>query len=145
MKPIKKSIALLIRKSSDPRLILAVQRSKDDEEHPGLWGLPAGSFREGELAHDLIRRIGEDKLGVGLDSLRFLQSGEQERQRYILQMDLWEVGIADGEPRALRGQSPGVSYYERAEWYPPEILREGQSAGSLCCRLGLDVLGLSSS
>lgn len=141
MKPVKKTIALLIRNPAEPAQILAVRRARDDPEHPGLWGLPAGSFQGGESTLDLIRRIGEDKLGVGLAPMQVVRSGEQERETYVLQMDLWEVRITSGVPCAQTGASPGVSYYECAEWAPPEILTEGRSKGSLCCRLGLDACG----
>lgn len=144
MKPVKKTIALLIRNPGDPTQILAVKRARDDPEHPGLWGLPAGSFREGESRLDLIRRIGEDKLGVGLAPAQVVRSGEQVRETHVLQMDLWEVRITSGVPRARTGGSHGISYYECAEWAPLEILREGKSKGSLCCRLGLDACGVSS-
>ncbi len=144
MKPTKRTIALLIRNPADPTQILAVRRARDDPEHPGLWGLPAGSFREGESTHDLIRRIGEDKLGVDLTLVRVVRSGQQGRETYLLQMDLWEVRITSGAPQARTGGSHGISYYDCVEWAPPEILTDGRSKGSLCCRLGLVACGVSS-
>lgn len=139
MKPVKRAIAVLIRGGDERGQILAVRRSRDDAEHPGMWGLAAGSFREGESVEDLIGRIGRDKLGVTLAPVRVMQSGERERAAYILRMDLWEARIASGEPRARVGVED-VSYYEAAQWASPEILRHGDRKGSLCCRLGLAVL-----
>jgi ADP-ribose pyrophosphatase YjhB (NUDIX family) len=141
MKPVKHSIAVLIRNPANPQQILTVRRSHEDEEHPGTWGLPAGSFRHGESPTDLIRRIGQDKLQVSLAPGGILRSGDQERESYILQMELWDAQVASGVPQPRTGSLPGVSYYVRVQWALPEILRAGQSKGSLCCRLGLEVFG----
>src|SRR5690242_1964800 len=48
--PEKRSVAVLIR-SGDR--ILATRRSDNDDELPGIWGLPAGSFRNAETLDDL--------------------------------------------------------------------------------------------
>jgi ADP-ribose pyrophosphatase YjhB (NUDIX family) len=123
--PIKRSVAVLIR---DADSVLATRRSDDDDELPGIWGLPAGSYRESETLEDLVRRIGNDKLGVLLIPVRRLAVGRQTRDRYVLEMELWEAEMA-GEPR-----------HPSWKWAATEVFRPGSAQGSLCCRLALEVL-----
>ena len=126
MPPLKRSIALLVRERDR---ILSVRRADDDDELPGVWGLPAGSFRASETLDDLVFRIGRDKLGVALKPIRKLAHGRQERTQYILDMELWEAEIVSGIPE-----------HPAWQWAMPEILLPGISQGSLCCRLAADVL-----
>jgi ADP-ribose pyrophosphatase YjhB (NUDIX family) len=123
--PDKHSIAVVIR---DGRRILAIRRPDDDDELPGIWGLPAGSFRDGETTQDLIRRIGQDKLGVELSAMRKLAYGSQDRKAYRLRMDLWEVAMT-GSPMRSEWQ-----------WTNLETLRDGSERGSLCCHLALNAV-----
>lgn len=123
--PSKHSIAVVIRNG---RQVLAVRRPDDDDELPGVWGLPAGSYRNDETTQDLIRRIGRDKLGVELAAVRKLAYGTQDRQRYRLQMDLWEVEMK-GNPTRSEWQ-----------WADLELFRSGMEQGSLCCSLALSAV-----
>lgn len=122
---VKRSIAVLIRRRDS---ILAIRRSDDDDELPGVWGLPAGSYRASETLEDLVRRIGRDKLGVLLIPMRKLTAGRQTRERYVLEMELWEAEMS-GEPE-----------HPAWKWTGPEVFTDGNAQGSLCCRLALDVL-----
>jgi ADP-ribose pyrophosphatase YjhB (NUDIX family) len=121
--PVKRSVAVLIRNKDR---ILSVRRADNDDELPGVWGLPAGSYRDSENFEDLVRRIGRDKLGVSLIPVRKLAQGAQIRQRYRLEMELWEAEMA-GEP-----QHPAW------QWADAEILKPGKLQGSLCCQLALE-------
>jgi ADP-ribose pyrophosphatase YjhB (NUDIX family) len=120
----KRSIALLIRSEEK---FLSVRRADNDDELPGVWGLPAGSFRGTETLNDLVMRIVRDKLGVVLKPGRKLAHGRQERPQYILDMELWEAEIASG-----------TITHEAWQWATPEILISGALQGSLCCRLAAD-------
>jgi|SRR5436190_5721355 len=120
--PVKHSVAVLIRNGDR---ILAIRRPDDDDELPGIWGLPAGSFREGETLGDLIARIGKDKLEVSLTPKRKLADGAQDRERYRLEMELWEAEM-EGNPNSSEWQ-----------WTMLETLRHGSEQGSLCCSLAL--------
>jgi ADP-ribose pyrophosphatase YjhB (NUDIX family) len=93
--PVKRSVAVLIRNGNN---FLSTRRADDDDELPGEWGLPAGSYRGSESLEDLIVRIGRDKLGVSLVPVRRLAVGRQERERYVLEMELWEAEMS-GAPR----------------------------------------------
>jgi hypothetical protein len=121
-KPVKHSVAVSIHKGDE---ILVIRRAADDDELPGIWGLPAGTYREGEQLQDLIARIGRDKLGVRLTAIRLNGSGTQERAQYRLEMELWET-LMEGTPS-----------HPEWRWAKPEVLRPGAQSGSLCCELVL--------
>jgi len=119
---VKRSVAVLIR--SD-RQVLTLRRPDDDDELPGVWGLPAGSYRGGETQSELVRRIGDEKLGVTLEGGQILASGRQDRASYVLEMDLVEARMM---------QTPSRGEWK---WDDPEVLKPGRHAGSLCCDLAL--------
>ncbi len=121
-KSVKHSVAVLVRQNDN---ILTVRRPDEEEDLPGIWGLPAGSYREGETLNDLVQRIGRDKLGVELQPIRILARGRQERAEYVLEMELVE------------GRMDGVPTPPEWLWGLPDSLREGQRQGSLCCDLAL--------
>jgi 8-oxo-dGTP pyrophosphatase MutT (NUDIX family) len=122
MHPVKHSVAVLIIEGSR---ILAIRRPDDDDELPGIWGLPAGTACGSEGSQDVIERIGREKLGVTLVPLRRLASGFQDRPKYRLEMELWEV-LMDGIPK-----------YPEWQWASLDLLRPGMDAGSLCCELAI--------
>jgi len=124
--PVKHSVAVLVRNGDR---ILAIRRPDDDDELPGIWGLPAGSFRGFETLETLIRRIGRDKLGVFLTPQQKLAAGAQDRERYRLEMELWETQM-EGTPREGEWK-----------WTTLETLRNGSEQGSLCCCLALSGAG----
>ena len=106
--PVKRSIAVMIFQGDK---VLSVRRPDDDDELPGIWGLPAGTLRPSETIEDLITRIGGDKLGVKLTPLRKITSGRQMRPLYLL---------------------------ENWTWAKIDSLRPGAAAGSLCCHLAIN-------
>lgn len=125
-KPTKRSIAVLIRNGD---LILAIRRADNDDELPGVWGLPAGSFVGEESFEDLISRIGREKLDVALTPVEKVAEGTQDRPSYHLQMELWEVSM-EGTPN-----------HPEFKWSSVETLRPGREMGSLCCELALGAFG----
>src|SRR6266850_1960767 len=120
MLSIKHSVAVLIRRGDE---ILSTRRPDNDDELPGIWGLPAGTARGEETTAEVISRIGHDKLGVKLTPLRRLALGAQNREKYRLEMELWEVSM-DGQLR-----------HPNWQWGSLELLKPGKEAGSLCCEL----------
>ena len=121
--PVKHSIAVMIFQGDE---VLSVRRPDDDNELPGIWGLPAGTLRPSETVEDLIARIGRDKLGVKLTPVRKVTSGRQIRSLYLLEMDLWEAYIT------------GTPSQENWRWAKIDSLRPGAAAGSLCCELAIN-------
>ncbi len=95
--PVKHSVAVLVRNGDR---LLTLRRRDDDDELPGIWGLPAGSFRGAETLEELVGRIGRDKLGVSLKPKQKLATGTQDRERYRLEMELWEAEM-EGAPGGI--------------------------------------------
>lgn len=124
-KRVKRSVAVLVRRDGK---LLALRRPDDDDELPGVWGLPAGSFRRSETRADLVGRIGRDKLGAHLEPVDVVASGRQERPTYTLQMELVEARL-DGDPKIGDWQ-----------WAAEAILEPGRDRNSFCCRLALQWL-----
>lgn len=125
MIPLKHSVAVAIFNGDNGDQILAIRRPDDDDELPGIWGLPAGTIRNEETVDDVIRRIGREKLGVILMPVRKLSEGRQRRATYILEMELWEASME------------GIPTYPEWKWDLVDFLRLGASAGSLCCELAI--------
>jgi ADP-ribose pyrophosphatase YjhB (NUDIX family) len=118
----KHSVAVLI---SNGDKLLAIRRADDDDELPGVWGLPAGTCRGTETVEDVIRRIGRDKLGVSLRPIRQLAIGSQDRPTYRLDMELWEATME------------GTPTYPEWQWAATTLLEPGAAKGSLCCALAI--------
>ena len=123
LNPVKHSVAVAIFNGD---LVLSTRRPDDDDELPGVWGLPAGTRTAGETTLDLIKRIGRDKLGVELTPIRKITSGKQLRPKYLLEMELWEATIEEAVPP--KGQW---------RWASVDSFRAGAESGSLCCELVL--------
>ncbi|HSK17517.1 MAG TPA: NUDIX domain-containing protein [Longimicrobiales bacterium] len=144
---LKRSVAVVIRHHVRPDSVLLVQRPDDDEDLPGVWGLPAASLMDGESALDAALRAGREKLGVILDVLDVLNEGAHLRETYRLEMQLLHARILSGAPRvdaALeeRGAGgaavPGTTRYQAWRWGVITELREAAELGSLCSRLALE-------
>jgi ADP-ribose pyrophosphatase YjhB (NUDIX family) len=121
--PVKHSIAVMIFQGDE---VLSVRRPDDDDELPGIWGLPAGTLRPSETVEELITRIGRDKLGVKLNPVRKVTSGRQMRALYLLEMELWEASMS------------GTPSHQNWRWAKIDSLRPGAAAGSLCCQLAIN-------
>lgn len=144
----KRSIALVIREHDDDGRVtgcgatgrwLVVRRPDDDEDLPGVWGLPAGTSAPHESEEDLVRRIGREKLGVRLEPGARVASGSTERPGYTLEMDLWTARLGSGGVDLGRGPETTTRYSDW-KWDGPLALEDGARAGSLCCRLGLELV-----
>lgn len=129
MLPIKHSVAVLVRRGNE---ILSTRRPDDDDELPGIWGLPAATARGQETTQEVIARIGREKLGAKLTPIRVLGSGAQDRLKYRLEMQLWEVSM-EGKPT-----------HPNWQWASIEVLLPGKEAGSLCCELAINSNGRAS-
>jgi ADP-ribose pyrophosphatase YjhB (NUDIX family) len=137
-RPVRLAVAAVVRRDG---LVLAVLRPDEPgEELPGVWGLPATTLREGEAPEAGLRRLGREKLSVGLSPLAELASGEQRRPGYTLRMTVYEAAL-DGEPRLPRAGNATGTRYDAIEWLPPGSLGKAAERGSLCCRLFLEADG----
>ena len=91
--PVKRSVALAVTQGRDLSRVLLVQRPEDDEEFPGIWGLPAGTCGPGESLRAAARKIGNLKLGGGLKLGQRLGFGKQDRNGYALEMTLYSATL----------------------------------------------------
>ena len=141
-------MALVIRKRDIDTDVLLVRRPDDDDEFPGIWGLPAASCRDGEGAMAAAQRIGVSKLGTQIEIGHEMGVGSQEREAYVIEMTLLEAFLADCShitlPRkGAEGQLRGVTVYTAFRWGPPSDLSGSAAAGSLCSQLLLADKGLT--
>jgi 8-oxo-dGTP diphosphatase len=120
--PIKHSVAVMILNGDQ---VLAIRRPDDDDDLPGIWGLPAGTCRGAETVEQVIRRIGREKLGVSLEPVHKIAFGTQDRPAYRLEMELWEASMQ------------GTPTHREWKWSSVDLLAPGANRGSLCCELAI--------
>ena len=136
-KPLRLAVAAVIRTTPGGEF-LAVRRPLDDDRLPGIWGLPAVSLQEGELPESAVRRIGTEKLGVQLKPVRTIGVGSADRgDHQLVLMDI-EALIESGEPRVEAATTSRTRYIDQRWTADPELLRDGASRGSVCCRIFLN-------
>ncbi len=139
---IKQSVALAVAQRGAPRKVLLVRRPDDDDQLPGMWGLPAASCRAGESHEAAARRIGPQKLGAGITLGECLATGTQVRAGYTLEMSLYSATLDQAAPSLPAGRETGraATLYASWRWGDPSELAESARGGSLCCRLLLETL-----
>jgi hypothetical protein len=115
-----------------PEGLLLVRRPDDDDDLPGVWGLPAVSLAAGESEEEAVRRAGRDKLGVELEPV--------ERVGREQTMTDWEARIVSGRP-AVPQPRPHTQYTDLRFGDPSELVPAARE-GSLCCRVLLRARGL---
>jgi ADP-ribose pyrophosphatase YjhB (NUDIX family) len=139
---IKRSVALAVVQRGAPRKVLLVRRPDDDEELPGIWGLPAASCRTGESYEVAARRIGPQKLGAEITLGECLATSAQVRAGYTLEMSLYSATLDQVVPSLPAGREAGQAdtLYAAWRWGDPSELADSARRGSLCCRLLLETL-----
>jgi hypothetical protein len=131
---VKRSISLVIE---GPAGVLLVRRPDDDDNLPGVWGLPATSLRQGESEHDALLRAGREKLGVEVEPLRPL--GEETGE--LVSMRDWAARVVEGTPEVP--QLGEGTQYVSLRWGNAAELAPAARAGSLCARVLLRAVGSS--
>jgi ADP-ribose pyrophosphatase YjhB (NUDIX family) len=131
---VKRSVSLAIHDRGGR--VLLVRRPPDDDDLPLAWGLPAASLAAGESWEDAVTRAARDKLGVPVEPGRVLAEGHLDRDRYRLEMRLFEARILHGHP-AVPQAAPGVTQYVDWRWGSAPDLVPAADAGSLCSKLYL--------
>ena len=135
MKPLMNSLSFVIF-NKDRSKFLTVKRPLDEKDHPGTWGLPAGSVKKGESFEDALLRAGKQKLGVQLKLVRLINQGTIERDTYLLFMKMFEVEIIAGEPEVPQPVE-GMTQYTEWRWGIADDLIAAAKVGALCCQLFL--------
>jgi 8-oxo-dGTP diphosphatase len=115
-----------------PDGLLLVRRPDDDEDLPGVWGLPAVSLATTESEEDGVRRAGREKLGVRVRALEPIGTDGP--------MTDFRAEIVTGEP-AVPQSGPNTQYAE-LRWGEPGDLVPAARQGSLCSRVLLRSRGL---
>ena len=112
--------------------VLLVQRPDDDDDLPGVWGLPAATLAEDESEQDAVRRAGREKLGVDLRPLEAVGSAGF--------MTDFRAEIVRGEPTVQRGGAN--TQYAEVKWGSLADLVPAAREGSLCSRVLLRARGV---
>jgi 8-oxo-dGTP pyrophosphatase MutT (NUDIX family) len=105
--------------------VLLVRRPDDDDDLPGVWGLPAASVAGGESAEDAVRRAGREKLGVDVRVLEPIGSDGP--------MTDFRAEIVTGEPAVP--QVGANTQYVELRWGALADLAPAARRGSLCSRV----------
>lgn len=138
-KPVRKSISFVIY-GDDKSTFRVVQRPADDANLPNVWGLPAGTLKEGETYEGCVIRSGREKLGVDLEIVGMIGEGDLDRDAYVLHMKEYAVRVIGGEATVPQPY-PEVTQYQATRWGTADDLVEAASKGSLCCRIFLSSVG----
>lgn len=141
-KPMKCAVFYVIRNKEDEKKFVAVKRPEDDEDLPGVWGLPAGSVKEDESFEEACINRAKEKLKVDVKILKFIGRGNIDRGGYILHGEEFLVEIVSGELDVSRCEK-GTKYADW-KWALPEELKEASSKGSLCSSIYLESCGVGS-
>ncbi|MEX2571822.1 MAG: NUDIX domain-containing protein [Gemmatimonadota bacterium] len=139
-KPIRCSVAAVVRGGEEGEF-LVVRRPPDDQSLPDVWGLPAVTLQPDELPEAGLRRVGREKLCVGLDPVRLLGIRAADRGDYeLILMDI-EADVVDGSPDVHRADTTATRYVDQRWTEDIEILVDAATRGSLCSQILLDHFG----
>ena len=137
-RPVKCSVAAVVRRGEGLAEFLAVRRPADDDRLPGVWGLPAVTLRPGELPEAALRRLGEEKLGVSLRPLRFVGVRAADRGDHLLILMDLEAEVQRGEPDVGAARTSGTAYVEQRWTADATILVDAARRGAVCSRILLE-------
>lgn len=137
-KPIKTAVAVFLLKPDDSSKFLIVKRPNDDDSLPNVYGLPAGSIKEGELPEQVVKRIGIEKLNTEIEATKFIGSKYIDRGAYVLILMDIEAKLIGKEPDVLSAVTENTKYVDQIWTNDFKLLVEAASKGSLCSQIILD-------
>lgn len=132
---VKNAVSFVIY-DQDRSKFLIVQRPPDDANLSNVWGLPAGTLKEGESYEEALLRAGREKLGVEIKIGPLIGEGDLDRGEYVLHMKDFEAEIAEGEPKVPQ-EVKGVTQYVAWRWGVLDDLKDAAQKGSLCSKIYL--------
>lgn len=136
-KPVNYAIFYIIKHAIEKGKFVIVQRPRDDENLPDLWGIPAGSVMPNESFEDSVIRQAKNKLGVDVKIVEFIGRGNIDRGEYILHGEEYLVEIIEGDLSVNRPEVQGTKYQDW-KWGTAEDIKETAQKGSLCCNIYLE-------
>ncbi len=146
----KRSVSVAIRcvqPHGAERVVAVLRPDSPDDPLGGLWGLPAGTARDGESEDEAVARVLTDKLGLQVSSegLTRINKGQRDDGASSQSMTVYAMDWGENSPLPVslpaRTNNVSVTLYEDWRWAAPEELREAARRGSLCTRLYLEWLG----
>jgi hypothetical protein len=141
MKPIKHSVAVVVREAGNPAgpAFLVVRRPEDPADPlAGLWGLPAVTLLDGEDERAAVVRAGRVKLGVELAAGARIGEKTADRGGYRLRLADYEATVLAGVPAVPQPDASMTQYTACAYTADPGTLAEAAARGSLCAQLYLE-------
>jgi hypothetical protein len=147
MKPVKRSVAVVIRRSGGPAGGAApaggeflIVRRPDDPDDPlaGVWGLPAITLLDGEGERAAVARAGRAKLGVDLAVGPRIGAKAADRGGYLLRLADYEATVVAGVPAVPQPDDSMTQYTECRYTADPGALAEAAARGSLCAQVFLE-------
>jgi hypothetical protein len=149
MKPVKRSVAVVVRRLSQAGErfraageFLVVRRPDDpDDSLAGVWGLPAVTLLDGEDEETAVVRAGRVKLGVELAVGARIGEKTADRGGYTLRLADYEATIMAGVPAVPQPDGSMTQYTEFRYATDPGALAEAASRGSLCAQVFLECRG----
>jgi 8-oxo-dGTP diphosphatase len=140
MKPVKRSVAVVVRRPGGEFLIV---RRPDDPDDPlaGAWGLPAVTLLDGEDERAAAARAGRVKLGVELAVGARIGEEEADRGGYRLRLADYEATVLAGVPAVPQPDASLTQYTGCRYTADPGTLAAAAARGSLCAQVFLAARG----
>ncbi len=142
-KPIKTSVAVFLKNPINAKEFLIVKRPPEDEDLPNVYGLPAGTIKNGELPEQAVIRIGKEKLNTEIKPSKFVGSKYIDRGSYILILMDIEANLLGKAPNVADAVTTNTKYVDQMWTSDYTKLVEAASKGSLCTQIILDTVGMS--
>ena len=136
MKPLKRSVAVVIRRPDGAFLVV---RRPDDPDDPlaGAWGLPAVTLLDGEDERAAVVRAGRVKLGVELAAGARIGEKTADRGGYALRLADYAATVLAGVPAVPQPDDSMTQYTACRYTTDPGTLAEAAARGSLCAQIFL--------
>jgi predicted TIM-barrel fold metal-dependent hydrolase len=147
MKPVKHSVAVVVRRPAGPAGGLSaadgeflIVRRPEDPADPlaGAWGLPAVTLLDGEDEKAAVARAGRVKLGVELAVGARIGEKTADRGGYVLRLADYEATVLAGVPAVPQPDRSVTQYTECRYTADPGTLAEAASRGSVCAQVFLE-------
>jgi hypothetical protein len=147
MKPVKRSVAVVVRRPGAPAAVGApvggeflIVRRPDDPDDPlaGVWGLPAITLLDGEDERAAVVRAGRVKLGAELAVGARIGEKAADRGGYVLRLADYEATVLAGVPAVPQPDQSMTQYAECRYTADPGTLADAAARGSLCAQVFLE-------